>query len=170
LNGNFRKIEHFEAKLIKAANEINTKIGSLGQAERATQALEMSMHLTQSMAQQVEGYKNKLERLSENIKTPTEITIVQNLLRNQRYCSNLVCYSDTNFLFSDYVLTSSFLAKPISLRKKTFFSCTLSNHNLTSIYHNALGQIKDDIFFPDNKHLPSINTENLYKNINNPLT
>ena len=126
---------------------MNTKIGSLGQTERATQALEMSMHLTQSMGQQVQSYKNKLERLSENIKTPAEISIVQNLLQAQRYCSELVCYSDANFKFNDNVLTSSFLAKPISLSKKTFFSCTLSSHNLTSIYHNALGQVKDDLFF-----------------------
>ena len=82
--------------MIQAANDMNTKIGSLGQTERATQALEMAMHLTQSMGQQVQGYKNKLERLSENIKTPAEISIVQNLLQAQRYCSELICYSDAN--------------------------------------------------------------------------
>ena len=46
----------------------------------------------------------------------------------------------------------------------------LSPHNLTSIYHNAWGEIKDDTFFPDNEHLPSIKTSSLYKNQNNLLT
>ena len=128
------------------------------------------MHFIYNMAQHVQSYKGKLETLSSEMQIPKEIVIIQRLLQNQRYCTNLICYLDAIFLYDNDILTTNFLAKAIKLKSKTFFSCMLSPHNLTSIYHNAWGEIKDDTFFPDNEHLPSIKTSSLYKNQNNLLT
>ena len=88
--------------------------------------------------------------------------LILKLLENQRFCHLLKCYQNTLFFTSQDTFKITAEVKQVISIPKLYLSSTLLNTNQTTVQHNQLSTLEDDIIIPDHNDIPAIQQKQLF--------
>ena len=83
-------------------------------------------------------------------------------MENERYCHLLECYQNALYFSTKESFKISVEVKQIIFVPKLYLSCTLLHTNQTSVYHNQLSVLEDDVIVPDHRDIPPIQQKELF--------
>lgn len=115
--------------------------------------------LHQERFERTNKYILHLQDILNQIATPTNLQLVQNLATNPNFCQGFICYRNSIFNNNGTNLEITTQIYEVSLESRTLLTCTLLQNNGISAYHNQLSIEKDNSYFMQNENLPKLEIE-----------